>query len=86
MIDGTIARKTNSTSKFGSRLDTIDDLIFVVISMFKVLLIIHILGWLWIWSGVIAVIKVSNIIWGYVIKKQFMSMHTIMNKATGLSR
>ena len=30
MIDGTIARKTNGTSKFGSRLDTIADLIFLV--------------------------------------------------------
>ena len=84
MIDGTIARKTNSISKLGSQLDTIGDLIFVVISMFKVLLVIHIPGWLWIWSGIIAIIKVSNIIWGYVLKKQFISMHTIMNKVTGL--
>ena len=66
MIDGTIAGKTNSISKLGSQLDTIGDLIFVVISMFKVLLVIHIPGWLWIWSGIIAIIKVSNIIWGYV--------------------
>ena len=27
MIDGTIARKTNSISKFGSKLDTIADLV-----------------------------------------------------------
>ena len=69
MIDGTIARKTNSTSKFGSQLDTIADLIFVVVSLFKLLPVIHIPGWLWIWGGVIAVIKISNIIWGYVSKK-----------------
>ena len=85
MIDGTIARKTNSTSKFGSQLDTIADLIFVVVSLFKLLPAIHIPGWLWIWGGVIAVIKISNIIWGYVSKKQFISLHTIMNKVTGLS-
>lgn len=84
MIDGTIARKTNSTSKFGSQLDTIADLIFVVVSLFKLLPVIHIPGWLWIWGGVIAVIKISNIIWGYVSKKQFISLHTIMNKVTGL--
>ena len=84
MIDGTIARKTNSTSKFGSQLDTIADLIFVAASLFKLLPAIHIPGWLWIWGGVIAVIKISNIIWGYVSKKQFISLHTIMNKATGL--
>ncbi len=84
MIDGTIARKTNSTSKFGSQLDTIADLIFVVVSLFKLLPAIHIPQWLWIWGGVIAVIKISNIIWGYFSKKQFISFHTIMNKVSGL--
>ena len=84
MIDGTIARKTNSTSKFGNQLDTIADLIFVVASMIRLLPAIYIPQWLWIWGGAIAVIKISNIIWGYVSKKQFISMHTIMNKATGL--
>ena len=84
MVDGTIARKTNSTSKFGSQLDTIADLIFVVISLFKLLPEIHIPQWLWIWGSVVAVIKISNIIWGYVSKNQFIALHTIMNKATGL--
>ena len=84
MIDGTIARKTNSTSQFGSQLDTIADFFFVVASSVKLLPVIHIPGWLWIWGGVIAVIKISNIIWGYVSKKQFISLHTIMNKVTGL--
>jgi len=84
MVDGTIARKTKSISKFGSQLDTIADLIFVVVSLFKLLPAIYIPQWLWIWSCMIAVIKVSNIIWGYVSKKQFISLHTIMNKVTGL--
>lgn len=84
MIDGTIARKTNSTSKFGSQLDTIADLTFVVVSLFKLLPAIHIPQWLWIWGGVIAFIKLSNIIWGYVSKKLFISLHTTMNKVTGL--
>jgi len=84
MIDGTIARKTNSASKFGSQLDTIADIIFVAASLFKLLPAIHIPWWLWIWGSVIAVIKISNIIWGYVSNKQFISLHTIMNKITGL--
>ena len=84
MIDGTIARKTNSASKFGSQLDTIADFVFVVVSLIKLLPAIHIPGWLWIWSGVIAIIKITNIIWGYITKKQFISVHTVMNKVTGL--
>ena len=84
MIDGTVARKTNSTSHFGSQLDTIADLVFVVAAMIKLLPAIHLPGWLWFWIGVIAVIKISNIIWGFVSKKRFIALHTIMNKATGL--
>ena len=84
MIDGTIARKTNSISKFGSQLDTVADLIFVVVSIIRFLPAIHIPGWLWIWAGVIAIIKISNIIGGYVYNKQFISLHTKMNKVTGL--
>ena len=84
MIDGTIARKTNSTGRFGSRLDTIADLIFIAASMLKLLPELHIPGWLWIWIGAIAVIKIGNIIWGYAAKKQFTALHTIMNKIAGL--
>ena len=84
MADGTIARKTNSVSRFGSQLDTIADLIFVVVSLFKLLPAIYIPQWLWIWGGLIAVIRIGNIIGGYVSKKQFISLHTVMNKVTGL--
>ena len=83
MIDGTVARKTNSTSKFGSQLDTIADLVFVVASAVRLLPAIHLPQWQWIWSSMIAIIKIGNIIWGYVARNQFLSMHTIMNKATG---
>lgn len=83
MIDGTIARKTNSTSEFGSKLDTVADIIFVAISLIKFLPTIHISGWLWMWCGIIAIIKIFNIIYGYISEKQFISLHTIMNKVTG---
>ena len=65
-------------------LDTIADLVFVVVAIFKLLPVIHLPGWLWFWIGVIAVIKISNIIWGFVSKKRFIALHTIMNKVTGL--
>lgn len=83
MIDGTIARKTNTASEFGSRLDTIADIAFVVACMIKLLPVLTIPTWLCIWIGVIASIKVCNIISGYVIHKKFVAKHTIMNKVTG---
>ena len=84
MIDGTIARKTNSTSEFGAKIDSVADLAFVIVSLIKVLPTIHIPWWLWIWGIAIAIIKIGNIIWGYASKKQFIFLHTIMNKITGL--
>ena len=84
MIDGTVARKTNSASKFGSQLDTVADFVFVVASFFKLLPVIHIPVGVWIWGGMIAIVKISNIVWGYVSKKQFISLHTFMNKIAGL--
>jgi CDP-diacylglycerol--glycerol-3-phosphate 3-phosphatidyltransferase len=83
MVDGTIARRTNSVSRFGSQLDTVADMVFVVASLINVLPAIDVPLWLWIWGGAIALIKVGNIIWGYVARRQFVSIHTIMNKVTG---
>ena len=84
MLDGAIARKINSASGFGAKMDTVADLVFVAVSLIKLLSTIHIPGWLWIWVSVIVIIKIGNIIWGYVSIKQFISLHTIMNKVTGL--
>ena len=84
MVDGTIARKTNSISDFGARFDTVSDFIFVAVSLIKLLPIIQIPRWLWIWIVVIAIIKINNIISGFIDKNKLISLHTIMNKTTGL--
>ena len=84
MIDGTIARKTNSASELGSKIDTAADFVFVTVSLIKMLPIISIPQWLWIWGVVIAMIKIGNIIWGYASERQFITYHSIMNKITGL--
>ena len=39
--------------------------------------------WLWIWIILIALIKMINIISGYVIQKKYVALHTVMNKVTG---
>ena len=84
MVDGTIARKTNSTSNFGSRFDTVADFVFVAVSLIKILPAIQLPKFLWIWLSVIAIIKFSNIIMGSIYKKKLISLHTIMNKITGI--
>ena len=83
MIDGSIARKTNSSSKFGARLDTAADFIFVVACLVKLLPTMQIPSWLCIWIAVIAVIKIINMVSGFVCKKRFVVEHTVINKVTG---
>ena len=83
MIDGTVARITNTVSEFGSRLDTIADTIFVVAILIKLLPVMDIPTWLWVWIAVIAVIKIFNVISGFVVQKKFVAEHTILNKVTG---
>ena len=45
MIDGTIARKTNSTSELGAKIDTVADLAFITASLIKILPTFNIPGW-----------------------------------------
>ena len=84
MIDGPVARKTDTVSEFGSRLDTVADLVFVAVCLVRLLPRLDVPTWLWIWIAVIALIKATNLISGFVMRKQFVALHTVMNKITGI--
>ena len=83
MADGAIARKTNTVSAFGARLDTVADLLFTGACLAKLLPVMRIPDWLWIWMAVIVVIKLINLASGFVYQKKFAAEHTTMNKVTG---
>ena len=74
MLDGFVARKTNTVSRSGARLDTLADYVFVIVCLIR----------LYVWIGIIALIKVVNIISGFALQKMFMAVHSAMNKATGV--
>ena len=84
MIDGTVARRTKSTSEFGAKLDTVSDFVFMIVALVKFVPYLHIPVWLWIWIGVIAMMKLGNAAWGFVRTKKLISPHTVLNKITGL--
>lgn len=84
MIDGTIARKTNAVSSFGSKLDAVADFVFMAACVVKLLPMINIPVWIWIWITVIAIIKFTNIVLGFVCRKELVVLHTVLNKTTGL--
>ena len=84
MMDGAVARKTKTCSEFGARFDTVADFVFVVVCLIKLLPTLDIPVWLYIWTAVIVLIKVSNIVSGYVMRKRFVAVHSVMNKVTGI--
>ena len=84
MVDGTIARKMGAISEFGAKLDTVADFLFVIASFVKLVPVIRIPVWIWVWAAVIAMGKLVTLVWGFTLMKQMPSLHTIANKATGL--
>ena len=83
MLDGFMARKTDTVSKLGAKLDTIADFVLVVVCLIKLLPVLSIPAWLYAWIGSIAFIKVVNIISGFAVQKKLVAVHSVMNKATG---
>ena len=84
MIDGTVARKTGAVSNFGAKLDTASDFVFMAVCVVKLLPKINISVWLWIWIAIIAIVKVINIVMGFIRRKKLVALHTFLNKITGL--
>ena len=56
MLDGFVARKTDTVSELGARLDTMADFVLVVVCLIKLLPILRIPAWLYGWIGIIALI------------------------------
>lgn len=83
MLDGWVARHTNTVSKFGARFDSAADLLFVVVCMIKLLPILTIPIWLYYWAGIIASIRLINILFGFILLKQFVAIHSMANKLAG---
>lgn len=83
MLDGYIARKTNTTSKLGEKIDSIADLIMVVVLMLVLYPIINLTVKIVVWIAIIAIIRVVSVMVVFVKYKTFQILHTYGNKITG---
>ena len=83
MLDGALARKFNAVSHSGEKLDTAADVVFVAVCLIKLLPAVALPLWLLVWIGIIALIKLINVISGCVIRKKFVALHTAVGKLTG---
>ena len=83
MLDGFVARRTNTVSSFGAKLDTAADYVFASAGLMKLLPVLDIPAWLYVWTGIIAFIKIGNLISGFFLLGTFAAVHSAANKAAG---
>ena len=84
MVDGYLARRLHAESKTGAVLDSVADICFVTCCAIRLLPVLQIPTWLWIWAGLIVIIKIINQISALVVHKRLCFPHTKANKLTGL--
>ena len=83
MLDGFLARRWSVESKFGARLDSTADFVFVLAVGYKLFPWLKLPALLWMMIGFIAVVKASNAVSAYIVRQRMEFQHTKANKLTG---
>ena len=83
IADGWLARKLKCATKTGALLDSLADICFVACCAWKLLPILELPQWLWLWAGAIVAIKIVNQISTLVMYGRCCFPHTTANKASG---
>jgi CDP-diacylglycerol--glycerol-3-phosphate 3-phosphatidyltransferase len=78
-----LARKLHAETKAGAVLDSVADICFVACCAWKLLPILELPQWLWLWAGIIVAIKIVNQLSALVMCRCFQFPHTTANKVTG---
>ncbi len=84
MLDGYIARKIDATSKLGSQLDSVSDLIFLGVVLWLILPRLVLSKGLILWVIAIAAIRFITVGIGFRKRHTLEIAHTYGNKITGL--
>lgn len=87
VLDGFVARMTKKTSEFGARLDSISDLIFYGVMLFKLLpsMLAAMPNAIPVMIASLLVLRICSYTIAAFRYKKFASLHTYMNKASGFS-
>ena len=83
ILDGFLARRWGVESKFGARLDSLADFVFVLAVGYKLFPWLKLPAALWMMIAFIALVKIVNAISEYVVKRRIEFLHTKANKLTG---
>ena len=84
-LDGWLARRTNTTSELGKKLDSVADLLFYAVMLVRLLpvLLERLPIEIWILIGVILLVRLCAYITAAIKYHRFASLHTYLNKVTG---
>ena len=83
MLDGFLAKRWGVESKFGAKLDSLADFVFVIAVGYKLFPWLKLPATLWMMIGLIALVKMINSISSFVVKHRIEFLHTKANKMTG---
>ena len=85
-LDGAIARKYGTTSELGAKLDSIADLLFYTVILIRIFPVMWVTLPKVIWVAVAAILVVRGCAYATFARKyhHFASLHTYLNKATGI--
>lgn len=86
LFDGLTARLFHAESDFGSKLDSVADLLFYAAMLLKTLPVLwtELPQWIWLYLAAILTLRLCAYLVAAIRYRRFASLHTYLNKATGL--
>ena len=87
VLDGWLARKTGRASEFGARLDSISDLLFYSVLLARLFPILYQIlpGEIWYAVSGIVLVRIAAYATAAIKYHRFASLHTWLNKLTGVA-
>lgn len=87
VLDGMIARATDSASALGAKLDSVADLLFFVIVLLRLISLLwtQLPAGLWCGVGAVLLFRICAYIIAALKYRRFASLHTWLNKLAGIS-
>lgn len=83
VLDGQLARRFHVASKFGASLDNIADYSLILCTLVKVLPVLKMKIWSFVWGVCMLAAHVSSSIIAFIKYKRIIVLHTLANKLLG---
>lgn len=85
VLDGCVARATNSTSDFGAKLDSVSDLVFYAVMLLRLFPTLWVMlpKAIWVLVLTVIVLRLGSYLTAAIKFRRFAAVHTFGNKLTG---